>query len=66
MKIFQTIRDALTRKTACYKCGQRTAHPHKATYNFHGTLTHVNLCDQCFAELQSAGGQGGLGDHPPR
>ncbi|MCC6681497.1 MAG: hypothetical protein IT445_11405 [Phycisphaeraceae bacterium] len=54
MNLLQSLRDKISRKQACYECGQpfAAAHLHKVQFNFHGNLTQADVCDQCYAKLK--------------
>jgi len=52
MSLLQTLREKLSPKRPCYECGQKVARLHRVQYNFHGTISHHEICDDCYKKLK--------------
>ncbi|MEQ9460303.1 MAG: hypothetical protein RIG82_05075 [Phycisphaeraceae bacterium] len=56
MSIADRVKSLVFKKVACYECGQRdfSRNMHRIRMNFHGTLIHHEICDECYQKAKAA------------
>lgn len=52
MNLLQSFRNKFSNKKPCYECGKPSSRVHTVHYNFHGTLSHHEVCDACYQKLK--------------